>query len=254
MKKVLIFDSGIGGMSILSKLNSTMKGLEVNYLADDLMFPYGTRDPKLLKKHIFEILCKAIDIQKPDMLVIACNTATYNSIERIRVKYPNILHVGVEPAVKYLASNTRTGVVGMLSTPLTNGSENIKKLVRNYGYDIFLKRHGSEVLAQITEDYVVSGKYDAKVIQQELDYVFTETDKGEKTDIVALGCTHYAFLINLFEKHAPWKVEWYEPSEAVVNQVRRLLSEENKTENIINFKYSSSKDSIVLYKIWAKLK
>ncbi len=250
MKKVLIFDSGIGGMSILHKLNMTTTGLDVVYLADDLMFPYGNKDSRVLGRHIFELLCTSIEEIQPDLLVIACNTATYNSIDVIRKRYPDLLHVGVEPAVKYLADNSKTRIVSVLSTPLTNGSENIQRLIQKHGHDIALTRKGSDVLAQIAEQYVLDGLCNKEIIKNEIKDLFITDDSGKRTDMIALGCTHYAFLIDIFRELALWPVEWYEPSDSVVNRIQSLLPDRQDFTNKITFQYSSGKNSDALKHAW----
>lgn len=217
---LLVFDSGIGGLTVLREARVLMSGRRFVYVADDAGFPYGDWEEPALKAHLVALFGRLIAEHKPQLSIIACNTASTLGIDALRQAYPQHRFVGTVPAVKPAAERTRSGLVSVLATPGTVKRQYTRDLIRQYAGKCHVRLVGSRVLAGLAETYMREGFVDEEAVRAEIAPCFVEMD-GKRTDIVVLACTHYPFLANRMRKTAPWPVDWIDTSEAIA---RRALS------------------------------
>ncbi|WP_350334821.1 glutamate racemase [Coralliovum pocilloporae] len=219
--RLLVFDSGIGGLSVLRSIRAEMPEAVVTYLADDAGFPYGDWGELALTNRIVRIMEKAIALFMPHCVVIACNTASTLVLPALRSRF-DVPFVGTVPAIKPAAEQTRTGMVSVLATPGTVKRDYTFDLIRDFASDIRISLVGASGLARLAENYVTGGEVQTEALLEEIRPCFVELD-GKRTDTVVLGCTHYPFLLKPMADMAPWPVIWIDPSDAIARRVKDLI-------------------------------
>ncbi|MEZ5811633.1 MAG: glutamate racemase [Rhizobiaceae bacterium] len=221
---ILVFDTGIGGLTVLREARVLMPAHRFVYVADDAAFPYGAwKEPELLERMtgLFGDLITAHD---PAMIVIACNTASTLAIDHLRGVYPDEVFVGTVPAIKPAAERTRSGLVSVLATPGTVARQYTRDLISQYASKCHVRLVGSQHLAALAETYMREGFVDEAAVAAEIAPCFVEQG-GRRTDIVVLACTHYPFLVNRMRKMAPWPVDWIDTSEAIARRALVLAGD-----------------------------
>jgi glutamate racemase len=221
-RPVLVFDSGIGGLTVLREARVLMPERHFIYVADDAAFPYGPWEEPALKAHVVALFSELLAEYDPEICVIACNTAFTLVGADLRAAFPDMPFVGTVPAIKPAAERTRSGLVSVLATPGTVKRAYTRDLIQSFASQCDVRLVGSERLAPMAEAYIRGEALSDDVVRAEIAPCFIETD-GRKTDIVVLACTHYPFMANLFRKLAPWPVDWLDPAEAIARQARRLV-------------------------------
>lgn len=222
-RPVLVFDSGIGGLTVLREARVLMPGRRFVYVADDAAFPYGNWEEAALKSHILGLFARLLDRFQPAISVIACNTASTLVIEALRQWFPDQPFVGTVPAVKPAAERTRSGLVSVLATPGTVKRQYTRNLIRRWASKCHVRLVGSVNLAGLAETYMREGFVEEEAVRAEIEPCFVEQE-GRRTDIVVLACTHYPFLVNRMRKTAPWPVDWLDPAEAIARRAVSLLA------------------------------
>ena len=220
---ILVFDSGIGGLTVLREMRVLMPGRRLVYVADDAGFPYGAWDEAALSGRIVTLFGGLLDRFRPEIAVIACNTASTVVLQALRDAYPDTPFVGTVPAIKPAAERTRSGLVSVLATPGTVKREYTRELIREWATKCHVRLVGSDRLAALAEEYMREGFVDEEIVRAEIAPCFVEMD-GRRTDIVVLACTHYPFLANRMRKVAPWPVDWIDPAEAIARRALSLLA------------------------------
>jgi len=221
-RPVLLFDSGLGGLSVLREARIHMPYRSFVYIGDDGAFPYGDWEEAGLKEHIVSLFGRLMKRYDPCLCIIACNTASTLVLGDLRAHFPHQPFVGTVPAIKPAAEQTFSGIVAVLATPGTVKRAYTKDLISAYAHQCTVRLVGSAKLAGLAEDYLRCGAVDLECIRAETAPCFIE--RGDKyTDIVVLACTHYPFLVNIFRKVAPWPVDWLDPAEAIVRHAVSLL-------------------------------
>jgi glutamate racemase len=223
-RPVLVFDSGIGGLTVLRELRVLAPGRRFVYVADDAGFPYGAWEEGALSDRIVGLFGDLIAEHDPAVVVIACNTASTIVLPALRKAFPGTPFVGTVPAIKPAAERTRSGVVAVLATPGTVKRQYTRELIRDWGKRCHVRLVGSDRLAELAETYMRDGFVDEEAVRREIAPCFVEID-GRRTDIVVLACTHYPFLVNRMRKTAPWPVDWIDPAEAIARRALTLLDE-----------------------------
>lgn len=219
---VLMFDSGIGGLTVLRESRVLIPGRRFVYVADDAAFPYGAWEEPALRAHVIELFGRLLDRFDPEISVIACNTASTLVIDALREAFPGHPFVGTVPAIKPAAERTRSGLVSVLATPGTVKRQYTRDLISQWAAKCHVRLVGSENLAALAEKYMRDGFVDEEAVRAEIAPCFVERD-GQRTDIVVLACTHYPFLANRMRKMAPWPVDWLDPAEAIARRALSLL-------------------------------
>lgn len=221
-KPVLIFDSGIGGLTVLREARVIMPERNFVYVADDAGFPYGSWEEPELKARILGVFEDLLTRFDPALVIIACNTAFTLAGAALRQTFPDMTFVGTVPAIKPAAERTRSGLVSVLATPGTVKRAYTRELIESFASQCHVRLVGSQNLAAMAERHIRGDMLTDEEIMREIGECFLERD-GRKTDIVVLACTHYPFMANTFRRLAPWPVDWLDPAEAIVRQARRLL-------------------------------
>jgi glutamate racemase len=221
-KPILVFDSGIGGLTVLRELRVLMPERNFIYIADDAGFPYGNWAEPELRERLLSLFGAFLDECQPEVSVIACNTAFTLAGADLRAAFPGHTFVGTVPAIKPAAERTRSGLVSVLATPGTVKRAYTRDLIQSFASQCHVRLVGSQNLARMAEAYIRGETVADADITAEIGECFYETD-GKKTDIVVLACTHYPFMANVFRRLAPWPVDWIDPAEAIARQARRLV-------------------------------
>ena len=221
-RPVLMFDSGVGGLTVLREARVLMPDRRFIYVADDAAFPYGAWHEEALRKHIVMLFRGLLAEHDPEIVVIACNTASTLVLGDLRAAFPKTPFVGTVPAIKPAAERTRSGLVSVLATPGTVKRQYTRDLIGEWASKVHVRLVGSERLAALAETYMREGFVDETAVREETAPCFIEQD-GKRTDIVVLACTHYPFLVNRMRKTAPWPVDWIDPAEAIARRALSLL-------------------------------
>lgn len=221
--RILLFDSGMGGLTVARAVAKQLPQAHLVYAADNAGFPYGAWKEQELVKRIVAVIGKLIDTVKPDVVVIACNTASTIALTELREAY-KVPFVGTVPAIKPAAAQTKTGVIGVLATPGTVSREYTHSLIHTFAFHCKVLLHGAPRLAEIAEQKLRGVPVDMEELRAEVAPVFRKRD-GKPTDVVVLGCTHYPLLTEDIAKVAPWPVTYIDPSPAIARRTADLVEE-----------------------------
>jgi len=215
--RILVFDSGIGGVTVLGPIVARMPDAEIVYVADDAGFPYGEWEADSLKERIVALFETLIAEHRPDVVVIACNTASTLVLPVLRARFA-CPFVGTVPAIKPAAALTKTGIVAVLATPATVKRDYTFDLIADHAPDTAIVLVGSHRLAGLAEDRFFDRPLDEAAVAAEIAPCFVDKE-GQRTDVVVLACTHYPLLENVFRRLAPWPVSWINPADAIARRV-----------------------------------
>ncbi|MCV0428641.1 MAG: glutamate racemase [Roseibium sp.] len=227
-RPVLIFDSGLGGLTVLREARYLLPYETLLYVADDAAFPIGRWPEDELKQRLLSLFDNLIASHDPKAVVIACNTAFTLAGEALRMAHPDTPFVGTVPAIKPAAEQTSSGMISVLATPGTVRRTYTRSLIDSFASQCHVRLVGSDMLAELAEKYLRGEAVSDEELQVEIADCFLESD-GKRTDIVVLACTHYPFLANRFRKIAPWPVDWLDPAEAIARQLVRVLGTDTET-------------------------
>ncbi len=219
---ILVFDSGLGGLTVLEQVRRARPDARYVYAADDAAFPYGALSEPALVTRVTAVMERLLALHAPDLVVIACNTASTVVLPSLRQRFVTPF-VGVVPPIKPAAAATRSRVVTLLATPGTIARSYTRDLVATYagGCDVTLV--GAPNLARFAEAEMAGEPVDDAVLAAEIAPCFVIRDDGRRTDVVCLSCTHYPLLLPRFERLAPWPVTWIDPAPAIARRVIQLL-------------------------------
>jgi glutamate racemase len=217
MQPIGIFDSGIGGLTVLRAIHQLMPDEPLLYLADQEHVPYGPRQLQEVRR-FSEAITRFLLEQGARLVVVACNAASAASLKHLRVVFPHVPFVGMEPAVKPAAEHTRSGVVGVLATPATFQGELYATVVERFGHGVKLLQDTCPGLVAQIE----SGELDSPETRRILEKALAPM-LAQGIDTVVLGCTHYPLVIPLIQQLVGPGVRVIDPAPAVARQVQRLL-------------------------------
>jgi len=217
LRPIGIFDSGIGGLTVLRAIRQLMPDEPLLYLADQAHVPYGQR-PLEEVRHFSRVITQFLLDQGSRLIVVACNTASAASLRYLRQVFPDVPFVGMEPAVKPAAEHTHSGVVGVLATPATFQGELYASVVERFGQGVRLLQHTCPGLVTQIENGALDSAETRRILEEALRPML---DQG--IDTVVLGCTHYPFVIPLIQQITGPGVRVIDPAPAVARQVQRLL-------------------------------
>lgn len=221
---VLIFDSGLGGLTVLREARYLLPYETLLYVADDAAFPIGRWAEEDLKARLLALFENLIADHRPKAVVIACNTAFTLAGEALRKAHPGTPFVGTVPAIKPAAEQTSSGLISVLATPGTVRRAYTRTLIDSFASQCHVRLVGSDKLAELSESHLRGQDIADEALLAEISDCFLEQD-GRRTDVVVLACTHYPFLANRFRKIAPWPVDWLDPAEAIARQLVRVLED-----------------------------
>ena len=220
--RVLVFDSGIGGVGIARAVRLAMPGAAVSYLMDDAGFPYGGRGEDWVVGRVLAVVGAGIARVGPDIVVVACNTASTVALAALRAAY-GMAFVGCVPPVKSAAAASRSRVIGVLATPATVRGAYLRGLVDSVAANCRVLVHGAVGLAGLAERRFAGGCVTASEVAAELAGLVGQ-DGAAAMDAVALGCTHYGLLLGELAGCVGADVAWLDPAKPVAGQVARVAA------------------------------
>jgi glutamate racemase len=219
--KILVFDSGVGGLTVYREVVKARPDAAYTYLADDAGFPYGNQPETVLIACIIDVLGQAIAEHKPDLVVVACNTASTLALADLRARF-SVPFVGTVPAIKPACAQSTTKRISVLGTQATVSREYTRALIREFAAGCEVALIGSSHLASYAEAELAGKPIADATIKEEIAGCFVEA-QGRRTDTVVLACTHYPLLLDRFKVNAPWPVDWLDPAPAIARRVADLL-------------------------------
>jgi glutamate racemase len=221
--RILLFDSGMGGLTVASAVARQLPDAHLVYAADSAGFPYGAWREAELTRRIVAVMGMLIARVEPHLVVIACNTASTIALAALRETYA-VPFVGTVPAIKPAAAQTRSGIIGVLATPGTVSREYTHALIHTFAFHCKVFLHGAGRLAELAERKLKSGALDLEELRREIGPVFRKHG-GKRTDVVVLGCTHYPLLVVEMAGVAPWPVSFIDPAPAIARRVADVIDE-----------------------------
>ena len=238
-----VFDSGVGGISVLRAIREQMPEESIIYFGDQGHIPYGPRSMQQIRD-FSEAITNFLLAQEAKIIVVACNTASAAALTYLREKLHDVRFVGMEPAVKPAAERTQTGKVGVLATPATFQGALYASVVERFANGVELFQSTCPGLVQQIEQGKLTGEETRRILE---DALLPMLEKN--IDTVVLGCTHYPFVIPLIRQIVGENVRVIDPAPAVAKQVRRLLeaSEMKKkagSKGEVKFYTSGDRDSL----------
>lgn len=222
--RILVFDSGLGGLSVYPAVRDAVASAALLYVADDRVFPYGGLSETALLDRVVRVLGALIDAEAPDVVVIACNTASTVVLAPLRARWPGVAFVGTVPAIKPAALASRSGLISVLATPGTVKRDYTQDLVAAYASGCRVTLAGAPRLAGLAERILRAEPVDDADLRAEIAPAFVEA-AGCRTDTVVLACTHYPLILARLQAAAPWPVTWIDPAPAIARRVAALLAE-----------------------------
>ena len=211
-----VFDSGVGGLSVLREIRRELPSEHLLYVADSGHAPYGDKPAELIQARAVAIVEFLIS-RHAKAIVVACNTATGVAIQMLRTRF-SLPIIAMEPAVKPAVTHTKSGVIAVLATSRTIASENFTKLHERFGANVQILMQACPGLVEQVEAGDLSGKKTRSLIEQ---YIAPLLAQG--ADTIVLGCTHYPFLAALIREIAGPEVAIIDPSAAIARELRRRL-------------------------------
>lgn len=212
-----VFDSGVGGLSVLKAIRAQLSCHPVVYLADQAHVPYGARtkdEVRAFSKEITRFLLS----QGAQLIVVACNAASAAALYYLRETFPDVPFVGMEPAVKPAASSTHSGVIGVLATPVTFQGELYASVVARFAKGVTILQDTCPGLVKQIEAGAIDSPETRAILERALQPMI---DQG--VDTVVMGCTHYPFIIPIVQQIVGPRVRVIDPAPAVARQAGRLL-------------------------------
>ena len=221
---ILVFDSGLGGLTVLREIVAARPDAHYVYVADDAFFPYGHHAEDAIIARVVPLMGELVADHRPDLVVIACNTASTLVMTALREAY-SVPFVGTVPAIKPACASSKSRRVSVLGTKGTVQREYTRALIREFGGGCEVTLVGSPELAGLAERSLAGKEVSDREILAELApcFVGDADDKTARTDTVVLGCTHYPLLLDRMVRLAPWPVEWIDPAPAIARRVCDLL-------------------------------
>jgi glutamate racemase len=223
LPKILVFDSGLGGLTVLREVVRARPDAHYVYVGDDAFFPYGQRSEEAVIGRVVPLIGELIAAHAPDLIVIACNTASTMTLAPLRARY-KLPFVGTVPAIKPACAGSTTKRVSVLGTSATVRLEYTRALIRDFAQSCDVTLVGSAHLATLAETALGGGEVPDEAIAAEIAPCFVEADAARgRTDAVVLACTHYPLLLDRLVRLAPWPVDWIDPAPAIARRVVTLL-------------------------------
>ena len=216
---IAVFDSGVGGISVLRQLRKILPSEKFLYFGDSANAPYGTRAREEIRALALQAAEKLVQ-RNIKALVVACNTATAAAIDVLRKTYPDLIVVGIEPALKPAADRYPGGTVGVLATPVTLREEKFKQLVEHYGGLCQVVPLPAPGLVELIEQGKADGKEARKLLESLL------SPWAGKLDALVLGCTHYPFAVKAIRAVVGETVELFDGGYGTARETKRRLEAE----------------------------
>jgi glutamate racemase len=223
---ILVFDSGLGGLTVLREVVRARPDAHYVYVADDAFFPYGHHSEEEIVGRVVPLMGELLSVHRPDLVVIACNTMSVSVMAHLRAAY-TVPFVGTVPAIKPACAVSKTKRVSVLGTKATVKREYTQALIRDFAQGCEVTLVGSAELATLAETALSGGRVNDDAIRAELEPCFLGAgqDASRRTDTIVLACTHYPLLLDRLNQLAPWPVDWIDPAPAIARRVLSLIGE-----------------------------
>ena len=219
--RVLIFDSGLGGLTVYAPVAALRPDADIVYVADDAFFPYGGREEGALVARVVALMGALIATHRPDLVVVACNTASTLVLGPLREAYETPF-VGTVPAIKPAALASQSKAISVLATPGTVARDYTRALIEEFAADCEVALVGAPRLAALAEAALRGERIADADILAEIAPAFVARG-GRRTDHIVLACTHFPLLRERLAALAPWPVDWVDPAPAIARRVDALL-------------------------------
>jgi len=216
-----VFDSGIGGVSVLAAIQRELPALDLIYVGDNMHLPYGEKSMLEIREYSRGVV-EFLIARKCSVIVIACNTASAAALKYLRETFPEVVFIGMEPAVKPAAEQTQTGVVGVIATTATFQGELFASVVERFASGVKVIQQPCPGLVQQIEAGQLSSPNTMEMLHGWLDPM-----KAQNIDRLVLGCTHYPFVAPAIKQILGDGVSIIDPAPAIAKQVRRVLTQQN---------------------------
>lgn len=189
--KIGVFDSGLGGLTVVNALSQVIQNADIFYVADTLHAPYGEKTPQQILQYSLDITQYFLDTHHIEILVLACNTATSAAIQTLRERYPDLKIIGTEPGIKPAIEHTKTGKIGILATPATLKGDKYQSLSNSLASqkDVELFEQACPGLVEQIEKGNISTEETKSLLKQ-----WVLPMKEQNVDTIVLGCTHYPLV------------------------------------------------------------
>ena len=221
-RPILFFDSGIGGIPYCRFFIERNPGKNIEYLADRRHYPYGPRKEKELVEIISALMARLVEVVDPQIVVIACNTATLTAIRTLRERFPALSFVGTEPAIKPAALASKPGKIGVLGTELTIKQPSIRDLAARHGKDEIVGIAAPELVEFIESRFITASDTEKRTIVQG----YLNRFRAAGADTLVLGCTHFLFLREFFQQESVPDITVFDSLLGVTQYTESLLEDE----------------------------
>ncbi|MEJ7839514.1 MAG: glutamate racemase [Thermomicrobiales bacterium] len=212
-----MFDSGVGGLSVLAELHALRPTETILYYADNAYCPYGLRPPEEIRERSVAIARLLVE-QGAKAIVVACNTASAMAIDHVRQQVPGVPFIGLEPAVKPGVAMTKSKNIGVLATPRTVSGERLRWLIETHGGDVKVHSVAAAGLVELVEAGILSGPRVDAALRPFLDPMI-----GAGVDVVVLGCTHYPYLRSAIQAYVGPEVAVIDSGTAIARRTQSVL-------------------------------
>ena len=218
--KIGVFDSGLGGLTVVQAISEVIQGAEIFYVADTLHAPYGEKSFSEILQFSLNITQYLIETHQIDALVVACNTATSVAIQTLRLRYPKLIIIGTEPAVKPAIEQSKTGKIGVLATPATLKGDKYQSLVDRVVSDkeVMLYEQACPGLVEHIEANTLRSKKSLMLLEQ---WLAPMREAG--VDIIVLGCTHYPLANKVIQEVMNRELILIDSGKAIAKHLKQLL-------------------------------
>jgi glutamate racemase len=222
--RVLVFDSGVGGLSIAEPIMRQFPSVQIIYCADNRYFPYGTKSEDVVRARVCEVIKTLTDRYLPQLVVIACNTASMIALEAVRFQSKTPI-VGVVPAIKPAAEGSQSKAIGILATPAAVQSAYIQRLVDDFAKGCRVVLHGSSVLVELAEQKLRGFSVDLAAIHRELAPFQNQQANENPVDSIVLGCTHFPLLREEMQAVCDRAMQFIDSGNAIARRVGTVLAD-----------------------------
>lgn len=216
---ILVFDSGVGGLSVATAIRQCLPAAELAYVCDNAMLPYGTKPNDWLVTRIVDVCCAAVAASDATALVVACNTASTLALQELRMQLA-IPVIGTVPAIKPAASATHSGIFGLLATSATVHRPYTERLIREFASHCQVIRVAADGLVTQAERKLAGLPVDSVALTEALLPLWAQED----LDTVVLGCTHFPLLVDQLQAHAPRPINWVDSGAAIARRVASVVT------------------------------
>ena len=235
-RPLLIFDSGVGGLSVLREVQKQLPKAPIVYAADNAGYPYGTKTAAVLEARIPALLGRLAERYDPELIVIACNTASTIALDAVRNAL-DLPVVGTVPAIKPAASLSRSRVIGVLGTPATVIQPYVDRLAAEFAGDCTVLRHGSAELVDLAEAKLAGNEVSVEAVRAATRPMF-DAPNGDRIDVGVLACTHFPLLRDELSEAFPG-VQWIDGGPGIARRIAWLTREQTwpveRTDGVMVF-------------------